>query len=80
MRSVAFTIAARRAFKKLPADLQARIMDKLTRYAETSSGDVKAMQGKDDARLRVGDYRILFIEAETTINVTAVGHRRDVYR
>jgi mRNA interferase RelE/StbE len=80
MKTVAFTLAARRAFKKLPADLQARIMDKLTRYAETGAGDVKAMQGQDDARLRVGDFRILFIETDTAINVTGVGNRRDIYR
>jgi mRNA interferase RelE/StbE len=80
MNTVAFTLAGRRAFKKLSADLQARIMDKLTRYAETDAGDVKAMQGQGDARLRVGDFRILFIETETTINVTDVGHRRDIYR
>jgi len=80
MKTVAFNIAGRCAFKRLPADLQARLMDKLMRYAETGFGDVKAMQGQDGARLRVGDFRILFIETETTINVTDVGHRRDIYR
>lgn len=46
------------------------------------SGAIK-VQGHDSLyRLRVGDYRVIYaIEGHTvTVLVTAVGHRRDVYR
>jgi mRNA-degrading endonuclease RelE of RelBE toxin-antitoxin system len=29
--------------------------------------------------LRVGDYRVIFVETATIIDVMALGHRRDVY-
>jgi mRNA interferase RelE/StbE len=43
---------------------------------------VKKLQGQDNYRLRVGDYRVLyFVEnAELAILVIDVGHRREVYR
>jgi mRNA interferase RelE/StbE len=38
------------------------------------------MKGEDGARLRSGDYRVIFRETDDTIEVVAVGHRRDIYR
>jgi mRNA interferase RelE/StbE len=36
----------------------------------------------DSYRLRVGDYRILYVidDADAAVTVFAVGHRRDIYR
>ena len=42
----------------------------------------KKLQGyKDQWRIRVGDYRVLYIidDAELLVEVTRVRHRRDVY-
>lgn len=80
MKTVAFSIAAGKEFQKLPADAKAQIMAKLDRYAETGAGDVKALKGRDEFRLRVGDYRVLFFETEIAIQVVGLGHRRDIYR
>jgi mRNA-degrading endonuclease RelE of RelBE toxin-antitoxin system len=33
-----------------------------------------------DARLRVGDYRVLFDADETALTVLRVRHRREAYR
>ena len=55
------------------------MIEKLHRDAESGVGDVKAMVGQSAARLRVGDYRIVFVETENAISVRAVGHRRDIY-
>lgn len=43
---------------------------------------VKKLQGQDNYRLRVGDYRILYLveNADLVILVVAIGHRREVYR
>lgn len=40
------------------------------------------LQVREDYRLHVGDYRAIYRidDARTTILVTRVGHRRDVYR
>ena len=80
MKTVAYTTAARRQLRGLAAQVQARIRAKLAAYANDESADVTALQGEPGARLRVGDYRLVFVETETTIEVRAVGHRREIYR
>ena len=41
-----------------------------------------ALQGRRGYRIRVGDYRVLYEvdESSKLVNITAIGHRRDVYR
>ena len=42
----------------------------------------KRLKGRTEFRMRVGDYRVLYtVEHENRIvTISAVGHRRDVYR
>ena len=42
---------------------------------------VKKLSGREEYRLRVGDYRILYLidDKNHVIVVLAVGHRREVY-
>lgn len=79
MRPIVYTTAAIRQLRRLPVGTRERLIAKLHRYAETGAGDVKHLSGQAGARLRVGDYRIIFVESEAMISVRAVGHRRDVY-
>ena len=80
MKSILFTGASRRQFRGLPAQARDQVMARLTGYADTGAGDVKTMQGREGFRLRSGDYRVIFVETATEIEVRAVGHRRDIYR
>ena len=58
-----------------------RIFAALQRFAETSAGDVKKLEGDTgELRLRVGDWRVRFVEEPGTILVKRVRHRSDVYR
>jgi mRNA interferase RelE/StbE len=59
-----------------------RILHALAHYAATGVGDIKRLQNIDppEFRLRVGDYRLRFHDYGHTLFVTAVRHRRDVYR
>ena len=43
---------------------------------------VQKLQGHDGYRIRIGDYRVLHLidNQSQTVEVTAVGHRRDVDR
>ena len=45
------------------------------------TGSVK-LAGRDDFRLRVGDYRIVYAvdDAEDLVIIARIAHRRDVYR
>ncbi|SFV04493.1 mRNA interferase RelE/StbE [Methylobacterium sp. 174MFSha1.1] len=79
MKPITYTPSAVRALTKLQKSMRLAIVEKLGRYAETGAGDVRALTGRPGARLRVGDYRIVFIETDDAIQVHAIGHRRDIY-
>jgi mRNA interferase RelE/StbE len=76
---VAFTAAATRQWLNLSADVRRRLDAKLTAFAQTGQGDVKRLKGRAGARLRVGDWRIVFYVEGDTVIVAAVGHRREIY-
>jgi mRNA interferase RelE/StbE len=60
-----------------------RIFTTIQRFSETGEGDVKQLKGESgELRLRVGDYRVRFTddEADDTIRIHAVRHRREAYR
>jgi mRNA interferase RelE/StbE len=76
---IAFSAAATRQWLKLSADVRRRLDIKLSAFAQTGRGDVKRLKGRAGARLRVGDWRVVFYIEGDTIVVAAVGHRREVY-
>ena len=47
----------------------------LHRYAMTGQGDVKALQGRDGFRLRIGSFRVIFDEDATTILAIYIGRQ-----
>jgi mRNA interferase RelE/StbE len=79
MKAVSFTPAAIRQWRKLSPDIRKRIDAKLTVYATNGSGDVKRLKGGSGCRLRIGDWRIIFIENARSITVIAVGNRTEIY-
>jgi mRNA interferase RelE/StbE len=79
MKAVSFTPAAFRQWRKLSVDIRKRVDAKLTIYATTGSGDVKRLKGGSGCRLRIGDWRIIFIEDTRSITVIGVGHRNEIY-
>jgi mRNA interferase RelE/StbE len=42
----------------------------------------KKLSGREEYRIRAGDYRILYVVNDKTriVTILSVGHRRDVYR
>ena len=79
MKQLVVSASATRQLAKLPATMRTRIVAKIEIYAATGDGDVKRLQGRDGARLRIGDYRVIIAEDAATIRVLAVGHRREIY-
>jgi mRNA interferase RelE/StbE len=80
---IILTNAAKKYLKKLTPDNQKRIINALRSLLnETSLADLKPLKGRDEARLRVGDYRVILkIDAENKqIVVTKIGSRGDVYK
>ncbi len=57
------------------------VLAALDRFSKTGTGDVKALQGKEELRLRIGDYRLFFVcPDKDTLEVRRVLHRREAYR
>ena len=79
MKKIVFTPAGTRQWIKLTADVRRRIDRRLMEFAESGKGDVKRLRGRDGARLRIGDWRLIFYETADEIIVVAVGHRREIY-
>ena len=79
MKPIVFTATSARQWAKLSSDVRRRIDARLTDFAATGHGDVKRLKGRDGARLRIGDWRVIFYEDDGTIIVAAVGHRREIY-
>jgi len=79
MKVVSFTSAATRQWLKLSPDIRKRIEAKLTTYAINGSGDVKRLKGAAGCRLRIGDWRVIFIDDVKSIIIIAVGNRKEIY-
>ena len=79
MKRIVFTPASTRQWLKLSGDVQRRIDARLTEFAMSGKGDVRRLKGRQGARLRVGDWRVIFYDERDVIVVAAVGHRREVY-
>ncbi len=82
MKKIVITPQAKADVRRIDREAAMRILAALDRFARTSEGDIKKLQGDSgELRLRVGDYRVRFTEEPPgTILILAVGHRRGVYR
>ncbi len=71
---------ARGELDKLEVDIARRIILKVKSLSENPfSMDVKRLQGRDEFRLRVGDYRVIFSIEGINLFVLRVGHRKNIY-
>ena len=75
MKTVIVTLSAAKDLDALPKDARERVEAGLHRYAISGRGDVKALQGRDGFRLRIGAYRVIFDEDATTILAIYIGRR-----
>ena len=74
---IVYQSAARKALKRLPKNLALRIVTAIDKLPQ---GDVTRLKGRDDYRLRVGEWRVIFERDGETISVTAIAPRGGVYR
>ncbi len=77
------TRSAAKELRKLPPEAQQRIRQAVRKLADDPRpSKCKKLQGRDDYRVTVGDYRVIYEvddDAEV-VTVWRVGHRRNVYR
>lgn len=81
MKRIVWTEPAKADVRRLDRETAMRIFAALHRFAESGTGEVKALQGREELRLRIGDYRLFFVCPDAdTIEVRRVLHRREAYR
>ncbi len=80
MKRIVWTDPAKADVRRIDRETAMRILAALDRFARTGEGDVKALQGRDELRLRVGDYRLFFVNVADALEVRRVLHRREAYR
>ena len=75
--------AAQRYLERMQPDDQLRIIKALDTLVVDATGlDIKPLKGRPELRLRVGKYRVLFMEdrENQVYVVTTIGSRGDVYK
>lgn len=80
---VEYTTAAARQVRKLESGIRRRILTAIAALAnDPRPTGTKALQGTPGYRIRIGDYRILYVVTDDTVTVLIfrVAHRSDVYR
>ena len=70
-------------FSAIPLKDMQKIIKRIEKLSENPyPDDAVRLTGREEWRIRQGDYRILYIVSEKiiTIFVVKVGHRREVYK
>jgi len=80
MTRIVWTAPAQADVRRLDKPTAMRIFATLHRFAETGEGDVKSLQGRDELRLRIADYRLFFTATADVIEIRRVLHRSEAYR
>jgi mRNA interferase RelE/StbE len=75
MKTIILTPSAAKDLDSLPRDAREAVGNGLILYATTGQGDVTRLQDREGFRLRVGQYRVIFDQDQTTILAIYIGRR-----
>lgn len=81
MKTVRYTTEALRALKR-HGNVAGRIRRAIEEYGVNPvahANNVTRLVGASSSRMRVGDYRVIFVETATELTVTRIGPRGGVY-
>ena len=81
MKRIVWTDPAKSDVRSLSKPIAMQIFSALHRFAQSGVGNVKALQGREELRLRAGDYRLFFVCPDAdTIEIRRVRNRSEAYR
>lgn len=78
-----FTRAAIRTLKKVPEPYYSAIKEAIINLAENPRPtSCKKLKNIESYRIRVNNYRVIYdiFDNVLTIEIVAIGHRKDIYR
>lgn len=81
-KSITWSPEARSDLRAIDRETALRILRTIDAFVTTGAGDVKRLRPpRQEFRLRVGDYRVLFLaKKELSIEILRVLHRKEAYR
>ena len=82
MRNLDFTSTAEKQLNKLLRTNQSdakKLIQEMEKLCETPDRG-KKLKGNPDYSARVGNYRVIYNFTDDKVEITAVGHRKDIYR
>ena len=75
--------SAEKEMDKLPNPAYNNLKNKILSLQETPKPQgIKKLRHREEYRLRVGDYRVLYTidDSDKSVTIVAVGHRKEIYR
>ena len=68
--------------RKLDDKTSKRILDKLETTSENPIRFFERLAGREEHKLRVGDYRLIakILIKENTVFILSIGHRKNIYK
>ena len=82
MKAIAYSRAAIKTLRRIPANEAERIRLKIELYATdpaSLANNVKALVGSPYVRLRVGDWRVIMDDRGNVLDVMKIGPRGGIY-
>ncbi len=76
MKTIVLTRSAAKDLDALPTTAREAVTEALHSYAMTGKGDVRKLADESLYRMRVGRYRVIFDEDQTTILAIRIGARQ----
>jgi mRNA interferase RelE/StbE len=76
MTTIIFIVAAAKDLDQLQPLDRDRVTAALSAYAISGAGDVKRLSGRTEFRLRIGEFRVIFAEDQTTILTIYIGRHQ----
>ena len=81
MYTLSFTKNAVRDLEKIEHFVRLRIINQIEKMARGEKVDIEKKKGtKNDYRLRIGDYRVIFILENKQITINKIAHRKKIYK
>lgn len=74
---------AEKEIRALPKSDLKRIVQKIQSLSDNPRPEgCEKLKGEEGYRIRQGDYRVVYLidDAERTVRIMRVGHRREIYR
>jgi mRNA interferase RelE/StbE len=80
MYFISFTKNAKKDLEKLEHFIRIRIIKQIEKMGNEGRVYIKKIKGsKNDYRLRIGDYRVIFTLENKNITIHKIGHRKNIY-